>query len=122
MAKFCLWNENPQGDKRNDCVTRAITFASGVEYSQVRKKLRHTARLLDCEKLCPTCYSFLIQEVLGGIPKNCDGLTVGDFADINSKGTYLIRIQGHLTAVKDNCVYDIWDCRSRYCDLAWKMP
>lgn len=22
----------------------------------------------------------------------------------------------------DDCVYDIWDCRSRYCDLAWKMP
>ena len=121
MAKFRYWNENPNGEKRNDCVTRAITFASGLDYPKVRKILYHSAKLLNCPKLCPTCYSFAIQEVLGGVPKNCDGLTVGDFADLHPHGTYLIRIQGHLLAIKDNCVYDLWDNRNRFCDLAWEM-
>ena len=121
MAKFCLWNENPQGDKRNDCVTRAITFASGVEYAQVRKKLRHTARLLDCEKLCPTCYCFLIHDVLGGIPKNCNNMTVEEFADNYAKGTYLVRMNGHISTVIDNCIYDIFDCRQHLLTNAWQM-
>lgn len=124
MARFQFLNVEPSKTKKNDCVTRAITFASGLPYSTVRKKLYHTSRLLDCESTyCPTCYGFLIQEVLGGVPTNCDGMTVGEFADNNPYGTYLIRIEGHLTCVKAPAtVYDIWDCRSKMCSLAWKMP
>lgn len=122
MAKFHFLNLEPSATKKNDCVTRAITFASGLPYSTVRKKLFHTSRLLECESTyCNTCYGFLIQEVLGGVPKNCDGMTVGEFADRNPYGTYLIRIEGHLTALRDNTNFDIWDCRSKMCDLAWKM-
>ena len=121
MAKFRYWNENPQGEKHNDCVTRAITLASGLPYHKVRSKLRHTARLLDCVKLCPTCYGFFIQQVLGGIPKNCEGMTVGDFADLHPHGTYLIRIKGHLTCVKNGELWDIWNCLSKPCDLAWEV-
>ena len=119
MAKFVYLNVNSNQTERNDCVTRAISLASEIPYAKIRKKLFHTAKLLDCSKLCPTCYSFLIQEVLGGIPKNCENLTVGEFADLHSKGTYLIRIQGHLTTCIDNTIYDIWDCRNRICDMAW---
>ena len=68
-----------------------------------------------------TCYSFYIQELLGGVPKNCENLTVGEFLDKNPQGTYLIRIDGHLTCGINNDVYDIWDCRNRLCTMAWKM-
>ena len=122
MAKFQFLNLEPSATKKNDCVTRAIAFASGLPYSTVRKKLFHTSRLLDCKSTyCNTCYAFLIQEVLGGVPTNCDGMTIGEFADHNPYGTYLIRIEGHLTALRDNTNFDIWDCRSKMCDLAWKM-
>ena len=121
MSQFRYWNENPNGEKRNDCVTRAIVLASGLPYNVVRKKLFHTAKLLDCEKLCPTCYSFVINQVLGGVPVNCEGYTVGKFADKHPNGTFLIRIQGHLTIIIDNVIYDLWDCRNRFCDMAWKM-
>lgn len=122
MSRFQYLNVEPMGIKKNDCVTRAITFASGLTYSTVRKKLFHTSRLLECESTyCNTCYGFLIQEVLGGVPTNCDGMTIGEFADRNPYGTYLIRIEGHLTALRDNTNFDIWDCRSKMCDLAWKI-
>ena len=122
MAKFEYLNVEPSGIKKNDCVTRAIKLASGLPYEEVRKKLFFSAKLLDCPKLCPTCYSFFIQQVLGGVPKNCDGMTVGEFADEHPNGTYLIRIQSHLLCIVDNTIYDLWDNRYRYCDLAWKMP
>ena len=121
MAEFRYWNENPQGLKQSDCVTRAITFATNLPYSEIRKKLYHTAKLLKCVKLCPTCYAFSIQEGLGGVPTNCEGMSVGEFADRHPIGTYLIRIKGHLTEIQDNICYDIWNCLDRECDMAWRM-
>ena len=122
MAKFRYWNENPLGKEVSDCVTRAIKLASGLPYSTIRKKLFHTKELLDCESpYCSSCYGFLVQEVLGGVPTNCDGMTIGEFADRHPKGTYLIRIEGHLLCISNNIIYDLWDNRHRYCDLAWKM-
>lgn len=122
MAQFRYWNENPQGEHRNDCVTRAIKLVSGLPYSTIRKKLFHTKELLECDSpYCPTCYSFLVHEVLGGVPKNCDGLTVGEFADKHPTGIYLIRISGHLTCIIDSVCYDLWNCLDRECDLAWQM-
>lgn len=122
MAEFCYYNRNYDDLHISDCVTRAISLASELSYAQTRRKLRYTSKLLQCESsLCPTCYGFLIQEVLGGIPKNCDNMSVGEFADKHPIGTYLVRIQGHLTCVKDNKIMDIWNCMSRKCDLAWEI-
>jgi hypothetical protein len=121
MAGFHYLNVNPDQTKRSDCVTRAICLATELPYSTVRRKLFHTAKLLGCSKLCPTCYSFCINQVLGGVPTDCEGLTVGEFADLHPNGTYLIRIEGHLTCIINNNVYDIWDCRNRLCDMAWKI-
>jgi hypothetical protein len=122
MAKFRYLNVEPSGKHKNDCVTRAIKLASNLPYKEIRKKLFHTKELLDCESsYCVTCYSFLIREVLGGVPTNCNGMTVGEFADKNPKGTYLIRLEGHLTTVIYGENWDIFNCLNHYCDLAWKM-
>lgn len=122
MASFRYYNLNPNKEERNDCVTRAISFATQISYPTIRKKLYHTAKLLNCQKLCPTCYSFAIQEVLGGIPIHCEDMSVKEFADRHPKGIYLIRIRGHLTVIQDGICYDIWNCLDRECDIAWQMP
>lgn len=122
MADFRYYNLNPQGERRNDCVTRAISLASGLTYPDIRRILFHTSKLLKCEsKLCYTCYSFAIQEVLGGIPTDCNGMAVGEFADRHPNGAYLVRINGHLTCIIDNSCYDTWDCLDRMCDMAWEI-
>ena len=121
MSSFCYLNVNPNKQTRNDCVTRAISLASGIPYKTIRKKLFHTARLLDCCKLCNTCYSHLIEKVLCGIPKNCDGMTVGEFANLHPQGTYLLRMYGHITCLIDNCIYDIFDCREHKITNAWEI-
>lgn len=121
MANFVYYNRNYDKIKRNDCVTRAISLASGLPYKTIRKKLFYTARLLDCEKLCVSCYEFLIREVLGGVPRNCEGMTVNDFADLHHYGTYLLRMDGHIVCLKDFTVFDIFDCREHFITNAWKM-
>lgn len=117
---FVYHNVNPNGKRINDCVTRAIKNVSGLEYATIRKKLYHTARLLGCEKLCWTCYMFFIQEVLGYRAVNCDNMTVGEFAMTHTQGTYLVRIEGHLTSLVNGKIMDTWDCSNRLCTIAWK--
>lgn len=121
MARFVYYNQNDDKVTRNDCVTRAISLASGLPYSTVRRKLRYTARLLDCKRLCPTCYAWLIQEVLGGLPVNCEGMTANDFAKLRPYGTYLLRMDGHITTLIDDKIYDIFDCRGWLLTNAWKV-
>ena len=122
MAHFRYYNrnENP-GIQRNDCVTRAISLASGMSYEDTRRKLYHTAKLLDCNRICMSCYKFLIENVLCAKPLDCDGLTVEDFADIHPQGTYLVRMEGHISTIIDNTIYDIFDCRSRALTNAWRV-
>ena len=121
MARFIYHNLSPNGEHKNDCVTRAITFATSLDYPIIRRKLRHTAKLLDCEKLCWSCYSFLLTNVFGYKQVNCDGMTIGQFADLHPQGTYLIRIDQHLTVINNGDLYDTHDCRHRLCHIAWRV-
>lgn len=122
MAKYVYLNVEPHGEHHSDCVTRAITLASGLPYKKVRKKLFHTAKLLECEKLCVCCYKFLIEDVLKCKRLNCDGMYPAEFIDLHPEGKYLLRMNGHICCGIDNTIYDIFD--SRYMDLltdAWEV-
>ena len=121
MANFVYYNRNPNGNKQNDCVTRAISLASNLPYPIIRKKLFHTAKLLNCEKLCVCCYRHLIEDVLKYKPIKAEGYIVNNFANLNPKGIYLLRINGHITTLIDNSIYDIWDCRNELITDAWKI-
>jgi hypothetical protein len=48
-------------------------------------------------------------------------MTVEEFADNNPYGTYLVRMNGHISTVIDNCIYDIFDCRKAILTNAWKI-
>lgn len=122
MAELVYYNRNPDGNRENDCVTRAISLACDIPYADVRKMLFHTAKLLNCEKLCVMCYKFLIEDVLKCKRVNCDGMMPADFADLNPRGIYLLRVSGHIICLINGCIYDIFD--SRYMDFltdAWEV-
>lgn len=120
MSKYKFLNLNPRGLLEDDCVCRAITFATGLPYNTVYEKLWLTADLYDCDRLCKHCYSNYLRNVLGYKEINCDRLTIGEFADKHPYGIYLIRIANHLTVIKDGTLYDTFDCRKEICDIVWK--
>lgn len=121
MARFRYYNKNPDLLHKNDCVTRAISLASGMSYAETRRKLRCVAELFDCERICMSCYKHLIENVLYFKPLNCDGMTVEQFADTHPFGAYLVRMDSHISVIMDNTIYDIFDCRDHLLTNAWEV-
>lgn len=121
MAGYIYYNANPAGKHEEDCVVRAITLASGLPYEEVEHQLWFTGELLECVPLCRFCYSHLLTNVLKYEPVYCENMTIDEFAETHPFGTYLIRIDSHLTVIIDEILYDIFDCRDELCDLAWKV-
>ena len=119
MAEFVYYNNNPNQETISDCVTRAISLAVDVDYDIVSEKLSLMADLLECDELNVCCYKHLLEDVFNCTPVDCDGMTVGEFADYNDFGVFLVRIPEHITCIIDGKIYDIWDCRDDLCDLAW---
>lgn len=117
---FKYVNVNPSGAKTDDCVTRAISLASGLDYYEVQEKLVLTSKLFGCDRLSKCCYSNLLEKVLGYTPIYCKGLTVKEFCEEYPYGIYLVRIKSHLTTVIDGNIMDIWNSSDYSCDLAWK--
>lgn len=122
MAKFRYYNRDEDGVHRNNCVTRAISLASGMSMGETRRKLRCVAILFDCApRICMSCYKHLIENVLYYKPLDCDGMTVGEFADMHPQGTYLVRMDGHICVIIENCVNDTFDCRGHLLTNAWEV-
>ena len=122
MADYVFYNNNPDLLIENDCVTRAISLASGLPYEEIEDKLYLTSKLFECPKLCICCYENLLNYVFNyeniyGV----EGMSIGDFADKFPYGVYLVRVEGHLTCVIDNHIMDIWDCRDKIVDLVWEV-
>jgi hypothetical protein len=46
-------------------------------------------------------------------------MTICEFMKLNPYGTYIIRVDGHLTHCKDGICYDIFDCTNEIVDLVW---
>ena len=122
MARFVYYNRNPQlNTRKNDCVCRAISFATNLPYTKIEEKLKLTAELYECDRLDMCCYKTLLQDVFKLRPIRCKYLTVGELADKFPKSTIIARTNGHLTAIKRNTVYDIFDCRNELVTNAWAV-
>jgi len=119
MAEFVYYNNNPAQRNEDDCVTRAISLGVGEDYEIISEKLTLISELLECDRLNVCCYKHLIEYVYECEPVDCEGMTVEEFADENNYGVFLVRIPEHITCIIDGKIYDTWDCRDYFCDLAW---
>lgn len=118
MYKFL--NLNPLGARELDCVNRAISGALDINYYEVKNKLELVGALFDCDKLCVCCYKFLLDNVynLERI-EEFKGMSIKEFMKCNPYGTFIIRLDGHLTHCKDGICYDIFDCTDEIVDIVW---
>lgn len=121
MAQFRYLNVNPKGEKTGDCVVRAISLATGVDYFDVTQDLILSADLLGCDALYLCCYTHLLDDIYDLPQVDCEGYTVEEFADMYPKGRFIVRMNGHLSCIIDNCVMDIWDCRKEFLTNAWRV-
>ena len=118
---FHYYNVNPMKKKTGDCVIRAIACALDVDWEVASDMLYKNAKQNYCEMSELQCYSKMLNQLpfLKQVETDCQ--FVDEFARQNPKGTYLIRIEGHLTCLKDGICYDIWDCTNEGVDKIWSV-
>lgn len=120
MADLNYYNNNPYGYTDDDCVTRAITLATGESYEEVGRKLYLVGELNNCEKLCVDCYEFLIESVYKFPQVKFEyGITVDEFARQHPNGIYLLRMNGHITTLIDGELWDLWNASEKEPTNIW---
>jgi len=119
MVGFKNENINPRKRKTTDCVIRAITTATSMEYSQVLLGLADIHIKTGYHMSDKKNYEKFLNN-LGWIkhkqPRKLDGTKylVGEINQlVRPNQRAIISLAGHLTAKIENEIIDTWDCRHK---------
>lgn len=117
---YKFYNRNDKGLLIEDCVCRAISTATGLNYQGVENLLALTAKKHKCQKLCVCCYHYLLEDLLAYKVYYCDYTkTVKQVARQYYNNKLIIRTDGHLTCSLFGTVTDTWDCSKELVDCFW---
>ena len=122
---FQEFNAHPKGIKTTDCVVRAISKATKIEYMECRRKLNQLKRDWGFTSYKDTKFLYkyfegyprLIFKAVRGEPR----LKGSDFTVLHPKGTFILKMAGHVTVCIDGEILDIWDCTYRSVYTAWEI-
>lgn len=110
---YSYYNENPRGRNVGDCTVRAISKATGRDWSDTYLALC-VQGFIDCDM--PSSNSvwgnYLRQNGYKRymIPDTCpECYTVRQFAEEHPDGTYILALSGHVVCVRDGTLFDSWD-------------
>lgn len=122
---FQEFNAHPKGIKTTDCVVRAISKATNIEYMECRRKLNQLKRDWGFTSYKDTKFLYkyfegfprLIFKAVRGEPR----LKGSDFTALHPVGTFVLKMAGHVTVCVDGVILDIWDCTYRSVYTAWEI-
>lgn len=121
-------NLHPQGKRVGDCVKRAIAKATDTDYKEVSLGLNRHKKITGAKKFnSDNNWLSYIENVCGGIKmsfpaiKGQKRMNGERFCQEYPKGSYVLRMAGHLTACVDGVIYDTWDCSEKCVYKAWKV-
>lgn len=118
--RYRFYNRRPDGERLKDCVCRAISTATTLNYEAVEKLLNLTAEMYGCEALCICCYHNLLEDLFSYECFNCThGESVETIARAFPDKRVIIRVEGHLTCAIYGYIPDIWDCSQEPVDCFW---
>jgi hypothetical protein len=118
--RFVKTNLNPFGKKVGDCSVRAIAKATDKDWFEIYEPLCKIGKTLCVMPNDLEALKFYLNEFPYTSCKAIKGKKreiVSDF----EKGTYVLRIANHFTAVKDGVCYDLWDCRKKCVYCYWEI-
>ena len=119
------FNKHPKGIKTSDCVVRAISTALDIDYLECRRQLNKAKNDLGFGSYKDTKFLYkyfdgyprLIFKAIKGEPR----LKGSDFCELHPKGSFVLKMAGHLSACIDGLILDTWDCSYRSVYTAWKV-
>ena len=120
-------NLNPNDKRVGDCVKRAFSCAENKDYRIVALELNRLKKETGCknfndnknwkEYIKRQNYEKLSFPAEKGKPR----MNGERFSEIFNKGSYILRMAGHLSACVDGVIYDTWDCSYKCVYNAWKV-
>jgi len=122
---FKEFNAHPKGIKTTDCVVRAISTSVNTDYNTCRRELNQLKRDWGFTSYKDTKFLYkyfegyprLIFKAIKGEPR----IKGTDFTKLHPRGTYIIKMAGHVTCCKDGVILDTWDCSYRSVYTAWEI-
>jgi len=122
---FKEFNAHPKGIKTDDCVVRAIASATNKDYLEVRRDLNQKKREWGFTSYKDTKFLYkyfegyprLIFKAIKGEPR----VKGSDFTMLHPKGTYILKMTGHVTVCINGVILDTWDCFYLSVYTAWEI-
>lgn len=122
---FVEFNPNPEGKKVGDCVVRAISKATGLDWEQAYVGIAIQGFLLhDMPSSNQVWGAFLRDKgfVKKMIPDTCpDCYTIRDFCGEYFVGTFVVGTGTHAVACIDGRYYDAWDSGDEAPLFYWEL-
>lgn len=113
------YNPHPKGKNTGDCVKRALTKVTGLDYMEIQRELNHIKREIGAsvyssndvwkEYIKRNNFRPIKFSVKRGEPR----MNGYRFAVDYPKGKYILNMAKHLSCCVDGIIYDTWDCRSK---------
>jgi hypothetical protein len=128
---FQQTNPHPQGKLVGDCVKRAITIASEINYHDIAIMLNRFKKETGCHKFNNSDnWKPFVEQVLLGRKNKGDmrtefygrRYTVDDWARYWDSDKAILRLSHHLVATKNGNYYDTWNCGSKSVYIAYFIP
>lgn len=114
---YVKYNPHPKGLKVGDCVKRAFTKALNKDYMEVQRLLNQVKNELGADTYNDnTVWRHLVKDfkkISFPAVKGQDRMNGHRFTEQYTKGTYILRMAGHLVTCVDGIIYDTWDSRDK---------
>ena len=121
MYKY--YNAHPTGRSTDDCVKRAITITSGMDYKKVQRELNAFKKVTGAKTFNsdnnPHHY---VEDVLGAQKITLsDKISANQFCKEFSKGRYILDMAEHWSCCVDGVIYDTWDTGNEAVNFAYRI-
>ena len=120
ITRFNFYNAHPEGKRVGDCVKRAITFVTKMDYHQVQLELNRYkkvtgAKVFNERKNCDSyCENVLkMKKISFPAQSGVARMNGYSFAKSFPKGRYILNMAHHWTACVDGVIYDTYDCSKK---------
>lgn len=125
---FEYFNPHPQNKIVGDCVKRAFVVATDKDYNEVKNELNRLKKITKASKFNDNKnWKYYVEQVLKAekmsFPaiKGQARMNGRMFTQQFEKGTYILRMAGHLTTCKNGVIYDTWNCLEKCVYTAYKI-
>ena len=131
LSGWKKYNANSNNNNVGDCVKRALSYAYGVDYDEISRRLNRLKRDIGSNAYNNRRVFSLFLKQNGATPipnTNYKDMTEGQFADANPSGTYVLLTgpankdySTHLVCVMGGDVIDSWNSLDYKIHEAWKI-